>query len=134
MINPLLVEGQIAGGTAQGLGGILFEDIAYDPEGQPLIGSLADYMVPTAGDMPEMVLIHQHSPSPLNPLGVKGVGEGGAVAPPAAIANAIADALAPFGAEFNATRAELPDLGTNVIDSGGIRSSAIRRRADWRRC
>ena len=60
-------------------------------------------MVPTAGDVPEMALIHQHSPSPLNPLGVKGVGEGGAVAPPAAIANAIADALAPFGAEFNAT-------------------------------
>jgi len=103
VVNPLLVEGQIAGGTAQGLGGILFEDIAYDPEGQLLVGSLADYMVPTAGDMPEMVLVHQHSPSSLNPLGVKGVGEGGAVAPPAAIANAVSDALAPFGAEFNAT-------------------------------
>jgi carbon-monoxide dehydrogenase large subunit len=103
VVNPLLVEGQIAGGTAQGLGGILFEDIAYDAEGQLLAGSLADYMVPTACDVPEMVMIHQHSPSPLNPLGVKGVGEGGAVAPPAAIANAIADALAPFGAEFNAT-------------------------------
>ncbi len=103
VVNPLLVEGQIAGGTAQGLGGILFEDIAYDPEGQLLVGSLADYMVPTAGDVPEMLMIHQHSPSPLNPLGVKGVGEGGAVAPPAAIANAIADALAPFGAEFNTT-------------------------------
>src|SRR5271169_4324622 len=101
--DPLLVEGQISGGTAQGLGGILFEDIAYDPEGQLLTGSLADYMVPTANDVPAMVLIHQHSPSPLNPLGVKGVGEGGAVAPPAAIANAVADALAPFGAEFNAT-------------------------------
>jgi carbon-monoxide dehydrogenase large subunit len=103
VVNPLLVEGQIAGGTAQGLGGILLENIAYDPEGQLLTGSLADYMVPTAGDVPEMKLIHQHSPSPLNPLGVKGVGEGGAVAPPAAIANAVADALAPFGAEFNTT-------------------------------
>jgi len=103
VVNPLLVEGQIAGGTAQGLGGILLEDIAYDPQGQLLVGSLADYMVPTACDVPDMALIHQHSPSPLNPLGVKGVGEGGAVAPPAAIANAIADALAPFGAEFNAT-------------------------------
>jgi aerobic carbon-monoxide dehydrogenase large subunit len=103
VVNPLLVEGQIAGGTAQGLGGILFEDIAYDSEGQLLCGSLADYLVPTACDVPEMVLVHQHSPSPLNPLGVKGVGEGGAVAPPAAIANAIADALAPFGAEFNTT-------------------------------
>jgi carbon-monoxide dehydrogenase large subunit len=103
VVNPLLVEGQIAGGTAQGLGGILLEDIAYDSEGQLLVGSLADYMVPTASDVPDMVLIHQHSPSPLNPLGVKGVGEGGAVAPPAAIANAIADALAPFRAEFNTT-------------------------------
>ena len=103
VVNPLLVEGQITGGTAQGLGGALFEEIAYDPEGQLLTGSLADYMVPTAGDVPEMVLVHQHSPSPLNPLGVKGVGEGGAVAPPAAIANAVADALAPFGAEFNTT-------------------------------
>jgi hypothetical protein len=88
---------------AQGLGGILLEDIAYDPEGQLLTGSLADYMVPTAGDVPEMVLIHQHSPWPLNPLGVKGVGERGAVAPPAEIANAVANALAPFGAKFNAT-------------------------------
>jgi len=103
VVNPLLVEGQIAGGTAQGLGGALLEDIAYDPDGQLLAGSLADYMVPTAGDIPEMVMVHQHSLSPLNPLGVKGVGEGGAVAPPAAIANAIADALAPFGAEFNTT-------------------------------
>jgi len=103
VVNPLLVEGQIAGGTAQGLGGVLFEDIAYDPDGQLLAGSLADYMVPTASDMPDMVLVHQHLPSPLNPLGVKGVGEGGAVAPPAAIANAIADALTPFGAEFNST-------------------------------
>jgi aerobic carbon-monoxide dehydrogenase large subunit len=103
VVNPLLVEGQIAGGTAQGLGGILFEDIAYDAQGQLLTGSLADYMVPTACDVPDMALIHQHSPSPLNPLGVKGVGEGGAVAPPAAIANAVADALAPFGAEFNTT-------------------------------
>jgi carbon-monoxide dehydrogenase large subunit len=68
-----------------------------------LAGSLADYIVPTTNDVPSMVQVHQHTPSPLNPLGVKGVGEGGAVAPPAAIANAIADALAPFGAEFNTT-------------------------------
>ena len=59
--------------------------------------------MPTASDVPDLALAHQHSPSPLNPLGVKGVGEGGAVAPPAAIANAVADALAPFAAEFNTT-------------------------------
>jgi aerobic carbon-monoxide dehydrogenase large subunit len=61
-----------------------------------------DYLAPTANDIPDMRMIHQHSPTPLNPLRVKGVGEGGAVAPPAVIANAICDALAPFGVEFNA--------------------------------
>jgi carbon-monoxide dehydrogenase large subunit len=103
VVNPLLVEGHIAGGTAQGLGGILLEEIAYDPQRQLLGGSLADYLVPTASNVPHMALAHQHSPSPLNPLGVKGAGEGGAVAPPAAIANAVADALASFAAEFNTT-------------------------------
>jgi aerobic carbon-monoxide dehydrogenase large subunit len=103
VVNPLLVEGQIAGGTAQGIGGILLEEIGYDSDGQLLTGSLTDYLVPTASDVPDMQMIHQHSPSPLNPLGVKGVGEGGAVAPPAAIANAVCDALAPLGVELNAT-------------------------------
>jgi aerobic carbon-monoxide dehydrogenase large subunit len=110
VVNPLLVEGQIAGGTAQGLGGILLEEIAYDPQGQALSGSLADYLVPTAGEVPNLALAHQHSPSPLNPLGVKGVGEGGAVAPPAAIANAIADALSSFAAEFNTTPIKPQDI------------------------
>jgi carbon-monoxide dehydrogenase large subunit len=103
VVNPMLVEGQIMGGAAQGLGGILLEGIAYDANGQLLSGSLLDYALPTAGDIPAMRIVHQHSPSPLNPLGVKGVGEGGAVAPPAAIANAVCDALAPFGVEVNAT-------------------------------
>jgi carbon-monoxide dehydrogenase large subunit len=103
VVNPMLVEGQIMGGAAQGLGGILSEAIAYDANGQLLSGSLMDYALPTASDIPPMQILHQHSPSPLNPLGVKGVGEGGAVAPPAAIANAVCDALAPFGIEVNAT-------------------------------
>jgi aerobic carbon-monoxide dehydrogenase large subunit len=103
VVNPMLVEGQIMGGAAQGLGGILSEAIAYDASGQLLSGSLMDYALPTASDIPAMQIVHQHSPSPLNPLGVKGVGEGGAVAPPAAIANAVCDALAPFGIEVNAT-------------------------------
>jgi aerobic carbon-monoxide dehydrogenase large subunit len=101
VVNPMLVEGQVMGGTAQGLGGILCEDIAYDAHGQLLAGSLMDYALPHADDIPAMQVIHQHSPSPLNPLGVKGVGEGGAVAPPAAIANAICDAFS--GIELNAT-------------------------------
>jgi carbon-monoxide dehydrogenase large subunit len=103
VVNPMLVEGQIMGGAAQGLGGVLLERVAYDANGQLLSGSLMDYALPTAADIPPMRIAHQHSPSPLNPLGVKGVGEGGAVAPPAAIANAICDALAPFGVEVNAT-------------------------------
>jgi aerobic carbon-monoxide dehydrogenase large subunit len=103
VVNPMLVEGQVMGGTVQGLGGILCEAIAYDANGQLLTGSLMDYALPIASDIPAMRIVHQHSPSPLNPLGVKGVGEGGAVAPPAAIANAVCDALAPFGVEVNAT-------------------------------
>jgi len=103
VVNPMLVEGQIMGGAAQGLGGILFEAIAYDANGQLLSGSLMDYALPTATDIPSMEIFHQHSRSPLNPLGVKGVGEGGAVAPPAAIANAVCDALAPLSVEVNAT-------------------------------
>ena len=103
VINPMLVEGQIIGGTVQGVGGGLFERFAYDNEGQLLTGSLMDYLVPTASDVPDIALVHLHSPSPLNPLGVKGLGEGGAIAPPVAIANAVCDALAPFGAEFNST-------------------------------
>ena len=103
VINPMLVEGQIIGGAAQGIGGILLEKIVYDTNGQLLTGSLMDYALPTAGDIPSMRVVHQHTPSPLNPLGVKGVGEGGAVGPPAAIANAVCDALASFGVEVNAT-------------------------------
>jgi carbon-monoxide dehydrogenase large subunit len=101
VVNPMLVEGQVMGGTVQGLGGILCEAIAYDASGQLLSGTLMDYALPIAGDIPALQVIHQHSPSPLNPLGVKGVGEGGAVAPPAAIANAVCDALS--GIELNAT-------------------------------
>jgi aerobic carbon-monoxide dehydrogenase large subunit len=103
VVNPMLVEGQIMGGAAQGLGGILCERIAYDANGQLLSGSLMDYALPTAVDVPAMAIVHQQSPSPLNPLGVKGVGEGGAVAPPAAVANAVCDALAPFAVEVNET-------------------------------
>ncbi len=103
LVNPMLVEGQIMGGAAQGLGGALGEAIVYDGKGQLLSGSLLDYAMPIAAEVPSFKIVHQHSPSPLNPLGVKGVGEGGAVAPPAAIANAVCDALAGFGVEINET-------------------------------
>jgi aerobic carbon-monoxide dehydrogenase large subunit len=103
VVNPMLVEGQIVGGTAQGIGGALLEEMTYDAAGQPLTGTFMDYLLPTACDIPRVQLIHQHSPSPLNPLGVKGVGEGGPIAPPAVIANALVDALRPFGVAFDRT-------------------------------
>jgi carbon-monoxide dehydrogenase large subunit len=103
LVNPLLAEGQILGGAVQGLGGALLEEMRYDSEGQLLCGTFMDYLMPTASDAPHIELVHQQIPSPLNPLGVKGLGEGGAIAPPVAIANAVSDALSPFGAEFNST-------------------------------
>jgi carbon-monoxide dehydrogenase large subunit len=102
-VNPLLLDGQIVGGAAQGLGGALLEEFNYDAQGQLLTGSLMDYLLPTASDIPNFELIHQSSPTPLNPLGVKGVGEGGAISPPVVVANAVSDALREFGAEFNST-------------------------------
>ena len=98
-INPMIVGGQIAGGLAQGLGGAIFEELVYDDQGQPLATTFMDYLVPTAMDMPEgtIVKILEETPTPLNPLGVKGVGEGGSSGAGAAIANAVADALAPLG-------------------------------------
>ena len=97
VINPILVDGQIHGGVAQGVGGGLGEEIVYDAAGQLLTGSLMDYAVPRADELPFIETVHLEHPSPRNPLGVKGVGEGGAISPPAALANAIEDALAPFG-------------------------------------
>jgi carbon-monoxide dehydrogenase large subunit len=112
MVNPMLVEGQILGGTVQGLGGALLEEFAYDAEGQLLTGSFMDYLLPTASDIPHVELIHQQSPSPLNPLGVKGVGEGSAISPPVVIANAVSDALAPFKMEFNSTPIKPAQIAT----------------------
>jgi carbon-monoxide dehydrogenase large subunit len=103
IVNPMLADGQIVGGTVQGLGGVLLEEFVYDRQGQLLTGSLMDYALPRASDSPNIQVLHQQSPSPLNPLGVKGLGEGGAIAPPAAIANAVCDALATFKIELNAT-------------------------------
>ena len=103
VVNPMLAEGQIIGGAVQGIGGALFEGFNYDAEGQLLTGSFMDYLLPTASDVPDITVLHHESPSPLNPLGVKGLGEGGAIAPPVAIANAVCDALWAYRAEFNVT-------------------------------
>jgi aerobic carbon-monoxide dehydrogenase large subunit len=103
VINPLIVDGQVHGGVAQGVGGALFEEMVYDDQGQLITGSLMDYLVPTATDVPPIETVHLECPSPRNPLGVKGMGEGGAISPPAAIANAIEDALVPFGVRVTTT-------------------------------
>ena len=101
-INPTVVDGQIQGGIAQGLGGALMEEIYYDEGAQPL-GSFLDYAIPRATDMPDVRQDHLETPSPLNPLGVKGLGEGGTLAPPAVLAAAVEDALSPLGVEVTRT-------------------------------
>jgi carbon-monoxide dehydrogenase large subunit len=99
MINPMVVEGQIHGGIAHGIGNALLEEIVYDGAGQLVTGTLMDYALPRATDVPRLEVHHVVTPSPLNPLGVKGAGEGGTLPAPAAIANAVADALRPLGVE-----------------------------------
>jgi carbon-monoxide dehydrogenase large subunit len=93
VINPLLAEGQVVGAIAQGVGECLHEYVGYDEYGQPLAVNLYDYHLPTAQAVPPVASALRETPSPLNPLGAKGVGEGGSIGTPAAIANAVADAL-----------------------------------------
>jgi carbon-monoxide dehydrogenase large subunit len=96
MINPDVVEGQIAGGVVQGIAGVLYEHLQYDDEGNPLATTFMDYLMPSAAEIPPIEYGHIETPSP-GPGGVKGVGEGGAIGAPSAVVNAVADALAPFG-------------------------------------
>ncbi|WP_353941507.1 xanthine dehydrogenase family protein molybdopterin-binding subunit [Streptomyces sp. HUAS MG91] len=97
IVNPLIAEGQVTGGIAQGIGGALYEEMIYGPDGQPRTGTYMDYLVPTSSEIPDLDMDEIHSPSPMNDLGVKGLGEGGAIAPQAVLANAVEDALRPFG-------------------------------------
>jgi aerobic carbon-monoxide dehydrogenase large subunit len=99
LINPLIVDGQVLGGIAQGIGTALYEEMPFDPNGQPLAATLADYLLPGTTDVPDIKLEHMETPSPWTTFGQKGIGESGAIGPPAAIVNAINDALASIGAE-----------------------------------
>ncbi|SDB73306.1 xanthine dehydrogenase family protein molybdopterin-binding subunit [Belnapia rosea] len=99
LVNPMIVDGQVLGGTAQGIGTALYEEMPFDAEGQPLAGTLADYLLPGATEVPSIRIDHMETPSPWTRFGQKGIGESGAIGPPAAIINAINDALAPLGAE-----------------------------------
>jgi carbon-monoxide dehydrogenase large subunit len=123
LINPLLVDGQIHGGVAQGIGAALYEEIAYDENGQLLSGSFINYLLPGSMEVPKIKIVHLESPSPLNPLGVKGLGEGGAIAPPAAIANALADALSAFAPRVN----EIPLTPDRVLEL--LRDKEVRSEA-----
>ena len=100
VVNPMIVDGQVCGGAAQGIGTAVYEEMPFDAQGQPLASTLADYLLPGATDIPNIRLLHMETPSPYTNFGQKGVGEGGAIGPAGAIANAINDALAPLGVEI----------------------------------
>jgi len=102
LINPMLVEGQVIGGVVHGIGSALYEMMIYDEDGQPQTGTYADYLLPTADVVPRIEVHHLQSPTPLNPLGVKGAGESGTIAASAAVAAAVEDALREFGVEIGA--------------------------------
>ena len=108
LVNPMIVDGQVMGGLAQGIGTALYEEMPYDRDGQPLAGTLADYLLPGTTEVPDVRLDHMETLSPWTIFGQKGIGESGAIGPPAAIVNAINDALAPLGAEVTDLPASPP--------------------------
>jgi carbon-monoxide dehydrogenase large subunit len=112
LINPTIVEGQIHGGVAQGIANALYEEIIYDEAGNILTGSLADYLVPTMAEIPDLEIHHLETITDASITGVKGVGEGGAIGAPGALLNAIVDALSPFGVEIF----EMPITPQRIIE------------------
>ncbi len=111
LVNPMVVDGQVAGGAAQGIGTALHEEMAFDAAGQPGAATLADYSLPGATEVPALRIEHMETPSPYTRFGQKGIGEGGAIGPPAAIANAVNDALRPLGARVD----RLPITAQRVV-------------------
>jgi carbon-monoxide dehydrogenase large subunit len=111
LVNPMVVDGQVYGGAAQGIGTALYEEMRYDDSGQPLAATFADYHLPGASEVPPIAIDHMQFPSPISRFGQKGIGEGGAIGPPAAIANAVNDALVSLGAEVS----ELPITPGRVL-------------------
>jgi carbon-monoxide dehydrogenase large subunit len=112
IINPTIVEGQIQGAVAQGIGAALFEALPYDDEGQPLFGTFMEYVLPTAAELPRLVMEHQHTPSPHIPGGMKGIGEAGTIGSPAAVVAAVEDALTPYGVRIT----ETPVTPSRIVD------------------
>jgi CO/xanthine dehydrogenase Mo-binding subunit len=129
MINPTIVEGQVRGGVAQGIGGAFYERIVYDAAGQPLTTSFMDFLVPTAMEIPPIEVVHAETLSPLNALGVKGVGEAGAIPVPALIAEAIDDALAPFGVRVREMPLSPDRVRALITDATAEKSAPARDNA-----
>jgi len=125
LINPTIAAGQVVGGIAHGIGNTLYEWMAYDDDAQPITTTLADYLLVTASEMPKLVLSHRETPTTLNPLGVKGIGESGVMPIPAAIVSAIEDALSPFGVKLNQFPVRPRDLFELISAARKSRESAI---------
>jgi len=113
LVNPMIVDGQVYGGTIQGIGTALYEEMAFDERGQPLASTFADYLLPGTAEAPDIRVFHMETPSPYTRFGQKGIGESGAIGPPAAIGNAVNDALREYGAEIN----ELPITPRRVLEA-----------------
>jgi len=120
LINPMVVDGQVYGGAAQGIGTALYEAMPYSEDGQPLASTLADYLLPGATEVPAIRIEHMETPSPYTEFGQKGIGESGAIGSPAAISNAVNDALRPLGAEVN----QLPITPRAILEALAVAARA----------
>src|SRR5262249_40484760 len=130
LINPMIVDGQIRGGTAQGIGTCLFEAMPFSAQGQPLASTMLDYLLPGACDVPNIRVLHMQTPSPHTEFGMKGIAEGGAVGPPAAIVCAVNDALHCVGAEVH----DLPLTPARILAAIETAVAQQKRRGSTRRC
>jgi CO/xanthine dehydrogenase Mo-binding subunit len=124
MINPLLVEGQIHGGVAHGIGNAFYEQLVYDEQGQLMNASLMDYLLPTATDVPPIETDHRETPSPFNPVGMKGVGEAGCIPSGAAFAQAVEDAIGDPNVEILQIPLS-PDILFRLLEEVGGRRSEV---------
>ena len=113
LVNPMIVDGQVQGGTAQGIGTCLLEAVPFDAQGQPLASTMLDYLLPGASEVPDIRVLHMETPSPHTEFGMKGIGEGGAIGPPAAIVSAVNDALRAIGAEVH----DLPLTPERILEA-----------------
>ena len=126
LVNPMIVDGQIHGGTAQGIGTCLYEEMPFDAQGQPLASTMLDYLLPGATEVPDIRVLHMESPSPYTEFGIKGLGEGGAVGSPAAIISAVNDALRPLGVEVHDLPLTPAAVLTTIAQSRGKTKAAAQ--------